>query len=202
LADYAKQKFGWTKLKFEEFITPVMKKVAESKSQKGIESYFKVHSVPKSIEATLSKRVQMAVQKLGGKGKGLEVSDDEAHTTEKTKRTKKSTITKGKKFKDESSELLPILETNEDEMKVQITQDSNEQLNNPNNKIKSRKFVSVNEDVIPQKEQDKANALKSKLRAIEIYRKSKKGLDRTRKVKKVVKKIKDEADLSESSSSS
>ncbi|NP_001153363.1 mutagen-sensitive 201 [Nasonia vitripennis] len=206
LADYAKQKFGWTKLKFEEIINPVMKRLMESKSQMGIASYFKVHSVPKSIEAALSKRVQTAVQKLGGKIDDAEVSDGEASSTStqgKAKRVKKTTGKKGKKSSDESSELPTIAEAANDESKSKATEDTAEQTKDTISiKVKPRKFVVVDEEVIPQRERDKANALKSKLRAIEIFRKSKAGLNRVQKKKKVVKKIKEDAELSESSSSS
>ncbi|OXU18387.1 hypothetical protein TSAR_010302 [Trichomalopsis sarcophagae] len=206
LADYAKQKFGWTKLKFEEIMNPVMKRLMESKSQMGIASYFKVHSVPKSIEAVLSKRVQTAVQKLGGKIDDAEVSDGEASSTitlGKAKRVKKTTGKKGKKSSDESSELPTIAEAGNDESKAKATEDTAEQTKDTISiKVKPRKFVVVDEEVIPQRERDKANALKSKLRAIEIFRKSKAGLNRVQKKKKVVKKIKEDAELSESSSSS
>ncbi|XP_011506583.1 PREDICTED: DNA repair protein complementing XP-G cells [Ceratosolen solmsi marchali] len=198
LADYAKKKFGWTKLKFEEIITPVMKKVAENKSQRGIESYFKVQSVPKSIETTLSKRIQLAVQQLGNKSQNIHTTDE----IEKVKRTTKSSVGKGRKFKEGTKELLPIAEINEDEKTVEISQEVDEQPSQGNNKIQLKKLMNASTDIIPQKEQDKANALKSKLRAIEIFRKSKKGLNRIKKVKKFVKQIKDEAELSESSSSS
>lgn len=179
----------------------------ESKSQKGITSYFKVHSVPKSIEAALSKRVQTAVQKLGGKIDDTEASDGQVPSTstnEKAKRvSRKTTGKKGKKSNDDSSELPTIAEAVNDESNAKVVEETGEQLTGTSSiQVKRRKFVIVDEQVIPQREQDKANALKSKLRAIEIFRKSKAGLNRVQKKKKVVKKIKEDAELSESSSSS
>ena len=212
LSDYAKQKFGWTKLKFDEIMNPVMKKLTEAKSQKEIDSYFKVHTVPKSIEAALSKRVQTAVQKLGSQSQEAAPSDDEVPSTssqEKSKRTRKTTGKRGKKSKDELSQLRAITEANEAEnqsgtgekQEETKTEQAIETLENDSINVKRRKFVTVDEEVIPQREKDKVNALKTKLKAIEIFRKSKKGPGRVKKAKKVFKKISDEADLSESSNS-
>lgn len=229
LADYAKKKFGWTKLKFDEIITPVMKKMEESKRQKGIDAYFKVHTVPKSIEAALSKRVQTAVQKLHGK-QDDEVPNEEATTSTdvngKTKRSRKAPETASKrikKSKEESDELPNITEMadkgkvmNMETQKVEKeehckivnkeddeeTIDEKEEIEDTSIRINLKKFLATSDEVIPQRERDKVNALKSKLKAIEIFRKSKKGLRTAKKAKKVTKKVKEQAELSEDSSSS
>lgn len=67
----------------------------------------------------------------------------------------------------------------------------------PLKSIVERKYTK---EYIPQREKDRECALERKLHAIEIYRKSKKGLDKTRKVKSAARKIKKEAELSESDS--
>lgn len=205
LADYAKQKFGWTKFKFDEIINPVMKKLAETKCQKRIESYFKVRSTSKSIESTLSRRVQTAVQKLGGKGQDADFSDSEVPPATANVKAKKVKNVSGKKRKPTGvlrKELTTISDSNEDETEEKITEEADAKLIDTSIIRKSQKSSVLDEEFIPQREQDKANALKIKLRAIEIFRKSSKGLARVKKTKKIVKKVKDNADLSESSSSS
>lgn len=230
LADYAKKKFGWTKLKFDEIMNPVWKRFTETQNQKVIDSYFKVQYVPKSIETVLSKRVQSAVQKIGNKEQQVNENlvDDEGNVSTSKAKVKKSTrkttrVKRGKKSKDET-ELPVIEEAVEDEIKI----DTIEEIENKNvaeasevkNEIKSesndagicetskesiakrrqKKIIPVVDEIIPQREKDKVNALKTKLKAIEIFRKSNKGLDRVSRRKKVVKKIKEAAELSESSS--
>ncbi|XP_058800041.1 DNA excision repair protein ERCC-5 homolog [Phymastichus coffea] len=224
LADYVKKKFGWTKLKFDEIINPVMQRFTESKSQKGIDAYFKVQTIPKSIESSLSKRVQSAVQRLGGKSQNADSSDDESVAPiqkEKPKRIKKIMATRGKKSKSDTekpsiSTLPPIAEMKEnDDENQSVENDEFIEISESQQAItttRKKKFIDrdareapkkitthINE-TIPQREKDKVNALKSKLKAIEVFRKSK--LSRVKKTKKVTKKIKDEAELSESNSDS
>ncbi|KAF7997288.1 hypothetical protein HCN44_005565 [Aphidius gifuensis] len=177
LGDYTREKFGWTRMKFEETMTPIMKKFEEGKSQKNLLQYFKINNVPKSIEDNLSKRVQKAVEKIG---KSDDVDDDDLASCNDTnnlfKKGKKG-IRKSKK-NDNSDEIIEQV----DEKKLDII----------NKKIKTA-------EIIPQKVHDKQMALKKKLKAIEIFRKSKKGPGKknTRSVKKVITKV---ANLSESSS--
>ncbi|KAJ8680734.1 hypothetical protein QAD02_016521 [Eretmocerus hayati] len=224
LADYVRQKFGWTRLKFDEIMNPVMKRFTEVKSQKDITAYFKVHTVPKSIEAVLSKRVQTALHKMSGKIQDEEVSDGESPAVTakgKAKKPRKAPV-KGKKKSKNNPETSSAPETNEGEGEKSSTQNDdeksktesvdNEEIAEPVSvtspgiagKTRSRKLITLPDPDanIPQRERDKVNALKSKLKAIEIFRKSKKGLGKVTKAKKVVKKIKDDAELSESSDSS
>lgn len=224
LADYVKKKFGWTKLKFDEIMNPVMQRFTESKSQKGIDAYFKIRTIPKSIESTLSKRVQSAVQRLGGKSQDAEDSDNEEAVLtqkEKPKKVRKTATKRGKKSNDDSEEpstsALPIIpESREEDGESQVTATREPQTLEKSELQVSEKSTRKKKPVdraaretpkmitthitqpIPQRERDKLNSLKSKLHAIEVFRKSK--LDRTKKSKKVTKKIKDEAELSESSS--
>ncbi|KAL7304053.1 hypothetical protein TKK_0003517 [Trichogramma kaykai] len=256
LADYVKQKFGWTKLKFEEIMNPVLKKMAEGKSQKGISSYFKVKTVPKSIEAALSKRVQNAVHKLHGK---REESDEEASVSsvkekpkrakktssksqektvesteeisttgvEKPKRVRKTTAKKRKSTKDELDQAEEVVldpeakekyhevedgkvasqSENETTVTVRVKkakldeEDPEKKLQEHMEKIRRRRPLKGEvDDYIPQRERDKANALKVKLKAIEIFRKSKISPSKATLRKRAVRKVKKDAELSESSS--
>ncbi|XP_050306629.1 DNA excision repair protein ERCC-5 [Anthonomus grandis grandis] len=66
LIQYARDKFGWTKLKCEEVLNPVVKKI-EDGHQKTIKDYFKTKFVVHSDEAEkkMSKRVKSAVTNMG-----------------------------------------------------------------------------------------------------------------------------------------
>ncbi|XP_024939553.1 DNA repair protein complementing XP-G cells homolog isoform X2 [Cephus cinctus] len=178
LADYTRQKFGWSRAKFDDIFGPVLKRMHEKKSQKYIDSYFKVKTVPKSIETNLSKRVQKAVNQLGGEAERSDLNEEKKPSKKKkaSGKSKKSTV-----------EITPETNPNADTKKV---------VDNLGESSKN------SQEYIPQREKDKANSLKKKLKAIEVFRKSKKGPGRTKKVKRSSCTIKMEAELSESSSSS
>ncbi|XP_043793028.1 DNA excision repair protein ERCC-5 homolog [Apis laboriosa] len=180
LGDYAKQKFGWDKDKYNKIITPVLNRLKEKQIQNKIDAYFKLQTIPKSIEINLSQRVQKAVEKLNNDN----IKDFKRIENLQSLKKQKSSNENQKKRK---------------ELK-------NEQTLTGSAKPKIFSVPSFNEknvdEYIPQREHDKANALKNKLHAIEVLRKSKQGLYKTKKIKRCVRKIKKEAELSESDSSS
>ncbi|OAD58361.1 hypothetical protein WN48_11323 [Eufriesea mexicana] len=181
LADYAKQKFGWDKNKCDKIMEPVLKRLEEKQVQNKIDAYFKLQTIPKSIEMNLSKRVRKAVQRLNNE----DVEDSaRVENVQESIKKKKYSIENRKKKKE-----LKNKETSTDHTKSKVLA-----VTAPNEK-------NVNE-YIPQRENDKANALKNKLHAIEVLRKSKRGLYKTKKVKRCVRKVKIEAELSESDSGS
>ncbi|XP_043255001.1 DNA excision repair protein ERCC-5 [Colletes gigas] len=188
LSDYTKRKFGWTKEKFEKIMSPLLKRLEEKESQKLISAYFKAQTVPKSIQVNLSKRIQKAVEKL--KNPNAEEESENTDSMEREiKKMKYKPATKSrrkkKKKKTESISKSNLADSpKSDVINVTVTSD---------------KYV---QEIIPQREKDKAAALKKKLNAIEVFRKSKQGLNKTKKVKRCIRKVKKEAGLSESDSSS
>ncbi|XP_076657334.1 rad2 superfamily protein mus201 [Halictus rubicundus] len=193
LSNYAKQKFGWTKEKFNEIMTPILKRLEEKQDQKFIDTYFRLQSaVPKSIDVNLSKRVQKAVQRLNNPNMEDATEDVESVRSKEITRQplrKKRTIssTEARKKKKESVDTRETTDLKAAESEVF------------NASVDNKKSLK---DYIPQREKDKAEALKKKLHAIEVVRRSKQGLYKTKKVKRCVRKVKEEAGLSESDSSS
>ena len=183
LYDYTKRKFAWDKNKFNAIMTPVLKRLEEKKTQKLIDMYFKLQTVPQSIEMTLSKRVQKAVQKLNNAE-----NPENPEKPETTEDTRQEAPKRKLKALNESRKKKRSEPCDDDSNKPEI---SHVAVNNDKNV----------EEYIPQREKDKANALKKKLHAIEVLRKSKQGLYKTKKVKRCVRKVKKEAELSESDSS-
>ncbi|XP_076762317.1 rad2 superfamily protein mus201 [Xylocopa sonorina] len=183
LADYTKKKFGWDKNKYNEIMIPVLKRLEEKQIQSKISTYFKLQTVPKSIEVNLSKRVQKALQQLN---KPTEDSTEEDSTCIESVR---QTTKKGKSSIAQRKEKR---------------KPNNEQTQTDHSKPKILNVASLAEkntkEYIPQREKDKLNTLKNKLHAIEVLRKSKQGLYKTKKVKRCVRKVKQEAELSESDS--
>ncbi|CAL7949447.1 unnamed protein product [Xylocopa violacea] len=181
LADYTKQKFGWDKNKYNEIMMPVLKRLEEKQIQSKINTYFKLQTVPKSIEVNLSKRVQKALQQLNKPNEEDRTHEESVRQT--MKKGKSSVAQRKEKRKPNNEQILT------DHSKPKILNVSS--------------FAEKNtEEYIPQREKDKLNTLKNKLHAIEVLRKSKQGLYKTKKVKRCVRKVKQEAELSESDSDS
>ncbi|CAK9809124.1 DNA excision repair protein ERCC-5 [Anthophora plagiata] len=181
LSNYAKEKFGWDKDKFNKIMEPVLKRLEEKKTQSKIDAYFKLQHLPQSIEMSLSKRVQKAVQRL---------NNENVEESVCVKNVRK--VTKRKKCSDGNNK-------KESELRIEEPAIDSVEPKVSNVSACSDKFV---EEYIPQREKDKANALRKKLHAIEVLRKSKRGLCKTRKVARCVRKVRKEAELSESDSSS
>lgn len=123
LVEYAKSKLGWTRLKTEEIMAPVIKRLNEKK-QSTIKDYFKSQVTKKFFEKNkMSKRVQKAVGKMGG-------AEDEVEE-EKTKKTRKrkAPAKKGKEKKTTAE--------NKDDDVVLILSDDDQNDVSPPKKIQS-----------------------------------------------------------------
>lgn len=187
LTDYAMKKFGWSKDKFEKIIKPVLKRMEESKQLKTLEAYFKTTTIPKSIEMKLSKRIKKAVEKLNNED--IESNTNESNLEENTKGSISKRVRKSRNKKESNCEDLSLIESNNITEEVLLP------------KVSIIKTEKSTEEYIPQREKTKANALKKKLHAIEVLRKSKFGLSKTKKTKRNIRKTVKEAKLSESSDS-
>lgn len=186
LCDYTRQKFGWTKGKFDDTMIPVLKRMEERRNQKLLDMYFKTKISPRSIEPTLSKRVQKALCRLNS----VDMDEENVDGKSQPKRSKNSDAVQ--KLNEENAVDLEI-STHETKPLPKI----NATVSKP---VKSVVQTKYTKEYIPQREKDKECALERKLHAIEIFRKSKRGLGKTRKVKSAVRKVKKQAELSESDS--
>ncbi|KAL6256571.1 hypothetical protein P5V15_012680 [Pogonomyrmex californicus] len=189
LCDYTRQKFGWTKGKFDDMMIPVLRRMEENGSQKLLELYFKAKMSPRSIEPILSKRVQKALRRLNNDDVHIDANIDGPKPQSK-KRKNDDTVQKLSERKN-----LVQLETStrESEPPVEINTIFE-------NFVKYTVQGKHTKEYISQREKDKECALKRKLHAIEVFRKSKQGLGKTRKIKYKIRKIKKQAELSESDS--
>lgn len=170
----------------------------EKKNQKLLDTYFKTETSPRSIEPSLSKRVQKAVRKLNNDDVDEGNVNGEPQT-KKTRKNKKSNIhdgnanQKSEKGKNADESNVPIHQTKSSSPAIETNV-------TPDKPIKSDIKNECAREYIPQREKDRACALEKKLHAIEVFRKSKQGLGKTRKIKRTTRKIKAEAKLSESDS--
>lgn len=186
LQDYTREKFGWSRLKFEETMAPVMKRLLDNKSQKNIMAYFKVSTVPKSIEEKLSKRVQKAVRKIGAQ------DVDDADPVEEADQPNEEQGVKKRRTYKKKTKIPELL----DPTKGSVDAETKEE------RIKRIKEQEKMQEVIPQREKDKAEALEKKLKAIEVFRKSRAGPGNSgKKSSRRKRTIKKDAELSESGDS-
>jgi len=188
LCDYTRQKFGWTKGKFDDTMIPVLRRMKENKNQKLLDMYFKAKTSPHSIEPNLSKRVQKALRSLNSDDVDTDGNVDDKLRLKKSK--KDDAIQKSSKEKNSELELTEFEVPTHKTIEISTI---------PERPIKTVK-KEYTKEYIPQREKNKACALERKLHAIEIFRKSKQGLDKSRKVKCKIRKVKKQAELSESDS--
>ncbi|XP_068621435.1 DNA excision repair protein ERCC-5 homolog [Battus philenor] len=201
LRDYAKTKFGWSQNKLDEIIKPVLSRLINSKTQMSIQDYFKKKIEFQSLEDQMSKRVKAAVQRMDP-NKAAETNTVEENQPKTRKRKAIKGKTTNKDPENLSSEILSEPSTSKKKKDLDsighITKvvDANESSNKAFDVIipKTDRF----QELIPQREKDKQNILQNKLKAIEIFRKSK--IDKNvKRPKRRVNKPKEHADLSESS---
>lgn len=191
LCDYTRQKFGWTKGKFDDTMIPVLRRMEENKNQKLLDMYFKAS--PRSIEPNLSKRVQKALRRLNGDDLNTDDNvDGNVDGKPRLKKIKKSDVAR------KSSEEKNSVTENETPIRESTPPIKTNAL--PKKPVKTVIEMKSTREYIPQREKDRACALEKKLHAIEVFRKSKQGLGKTRKMKCKVRKVKEQAELSESDS--
>ncbi|KAJ0182074.1 hypothetical protein K1T71_002796 [Dendrolimus kikuchii] len=196
LRDYTKTKFGWSQNKLDEIIKPVLKRLAERKTQKTVHDYFQRKIKFQALDEQMSKRVKAAVQKMGPEAI---IEDPNNITEEKTKKPTRKRKTKKQDVIDNDTEAGPSkIKKDEDVLKELgvkvVTQVAGSSIIN----IEIPKTDRCQE-IIPQREKDKQCMLENKLKAIELFRKTR--IDRKKKtVKRKVILPKEKAELSESDS--
>ncbi|CRL01499.1 CLUMA_CG014500, isoform A [Clunio marinus] len=197
LVEFSKAKLGWTRMKTEELLGPVMKRLNEKK-QSTIKDYFKSQLTKKFFdENKLSKRVQKAVGKMSG------VVDDVKE--EKPKKNRKRKVTEVEKKETDKLVLIssddelepptikkssPVPSTSEagtskiipkaqKPKKVTRKRKQNEQ--NPVEDVEESSTmkkrppkIPETKQIIPQREKDKEEQEKAKKKAIEIFKSTKK----------------------------
>ncbi|CAH2067355.1 unnamed protein product, partial [Iphiclides podalirius] len=198
LRDYAKQKFGWSQNKLDEIIKPVLGRLTERKTQKSLQEYFKKKIEFQSLEEQMSKRVKAAVQKMGPENTTeiREVQDTKPKLKSKRKANKVKEL---EEFSDSQSIAQPSTSKKRKDINSQLVTKTVKVCDGGGKEFeiiipKTDRY----QEVIPQREKDKQDILQKKMKAIEIFRKSK--IDKkTKRTKRSVKVPKENADLSESS---
>lgn len=171
IREFAKRNFGWTKTKTDETLLPVLKKLDEKKSQQSIKNYFQKESTVSNKELAVSKRVKNAINKMSGTYK----SDDENEFKAKKPRKGKLLRKKDKNI-DEACTSSSSSATGM-EISSKINAASTQSLSKsdePKSNVKNKSVRIPNtKQKIPQREKSEEQSLNNKLKAIEMFKKSK-----------------------------
>lgn len=209
LRDFTRIKFGWSQSKTDETLKPVMKSLEEKKRQQSVRAFFRTEIKRTAAEDNMSKRVKMAVERMGNENFECEV--EQGPSQSKKPRKAKETGFKGIRSKIAKKVVVEstLIEDNKSEVtiisedivpKVEVAPEKKD-LSTKNRKRRAKPFIPERyQEVIPQRESDKTAIVNTKLKAIELFRTSQKGPGFIKKRKKTVRKPKADAELSESSS--
>ncbi|KAI5640699.1 XPG i-region domain-containing protein [Phthorimaea operculella] len=200
LRDYARAKFGWSQNKLDEIIKPVIKRLVDRKTQRSVQDYFKRKVEFQSLEEQMSKRVKAAVQRMGPDGSIIEEEvPTEKATKPPRKRKLKASITETESTAGPSKSMKI---KNDDEANVRRSQGVTVLSQLQDGKSSAEITIPKTDryqEIIPQREKDKQGLLQNKMKAIEIFRKTK--MDKKKKpIKRRANLPKDKAELSESDS--
>lgn len=206
MRDYTKAKFGWSQNKLDEIIKPVIKRIVDRKSQRSVQDYFKRKIDFHNLEDQMSKRVKAAVQKMGPEKPIQENTYDKDAPDNESKPGRKRKVTKNAVERRDTEIPGPsnykVKKTAED---IVLNEHSVKVISQFKHDGKSDIEIIIPksdrvQEIIPQREKEKHNLLQNKLKAIEVFRKTK--IDRPRKpTKRKVNLPKEKAELSENSDS-
>ncbi|XP_063932075.1 DNA excision repair protein ERCC-5 homolog [Zophobas morio] len=212
LVDFAKQKFGWTKIKSEEILAPILRRLEDNRVQKSITEYFKYEvkaSESGVAEKLMSKRVKTAINRIAKGPDFEEEKEEKKRVTRKKKgesseepKTKRKKQVKKKEPEDEDIKILKETEERSQKRVEEIQKEVCKEVEGQKEKKINLQRLLHKKEVIPQRQKDKSDILKNKMKAIEAFRKSKQGPGYVKKRGKVRKDPqKDASYLSEGSSS-
>lgn len=149
---YAREKFGWTKMKTEDILNPVMKKLEDACKQKTIRDFFATkHKIEIDLtEGKVSKRVKMAIERMG-KSKE-ELSKEEQKSKKKKTDKEKSGNSRKRAIKKDSA-------TQKETKQKSDTQGNRKQ----KEKSKSRKGKNIDDKLELQEEVEKQKEISESL---------------------------------------
>ncbi|XP_055371808.1 uncharacterized protein LOC129605856 [Condylostylus longicornis] len=187
---FARKYFGWTPVKTDETLRPVLKRLEQKKSQTTIKNFFNVkHSVYKK-EVKYSKRVEKAVKAMvrnNSSGEDELVKKIESKKTQKSKKDKDSGInsskcTSNRKRKTKNGANM-IVQPDEPSTAEQAFDGS------PEKKIKTTETDDIKKhcipqakEVIPQRENDISEMNKRKEVASALFKRSRAAAKKSNKV--------------------
>ncbi|SPP86244.1 DNA repair protein complementing XP-G cells homolog [Drosophila guanche] len=170
IREFTRKSFGWTTSKTDDILLPVIKKINEKKIQGSIRNYFTAKSALRVQQPQVSKRVQLAIDKMSG--------NIDAETPEKpkkvvrTRRAKKAATTANEPA-DVKAETKPA-RPKRGKRKASTTDTTEEQPSTSQPMTKPGKCPRIPDttEIIPQRERDMEQMRLNKAKAAEVLKKS------------------------------
>ena len=176
IREFAKQTFGWTYSKTNDILLPVMKKIDEKKSQQSIKNYFEKTGTTLSVDLHLlgvSKRVQKAVKTMSKDYDPNQESEEKPKEKKKRAALKKPNLSLSTKKNNKKTKVdKKVHDKTEEEVVIEEASTSSSSLEIKNAAAKAPRIPDF-KPPIPQREKDKDDQEKYKIKAIELFKKTK-----------------------------
>ncbi|XP_022234861.2 DNA repair protein complementing XP-G cells homolog [Drosophila obscura] len=172
IREFARKSFGWTTSKTDDILQPVIKKINEKKIQGSILNYFTAKSALRVQQPQVSKRVQLAIDKMSGK--------IDAETPEKPKKVVRTRRAKKAAATDEPADVVEAeaeakpARPKRGKRKASTAETPEEQPSTSQAVPKPGKCPRIPDttEIIPQRERDLEQMRLNKARAAEVLKKA------------------------------
>ncbi|KAH8324109.1 hypothetical protein KR074_000052 [Drosophila pseudoananassae] len=175
IREFTRKSFGWTASKTDDILMPVIKKINEKKVQGSIRNYFTAKSALRVQQPQVSKRVQLAIDKMSGK-----IDEETPEKPKKVTRTRRSKVPPKGDGDDAATEAKAS--TSKRGKRKAPAATVNKELNSeePSTSQSAPRpekcpRIPNTKEVIPQREKDLEQMRLNKAKAAEILKKSAKG---------------------------
>ncbi|KAH8266631.1 hypothetical protein KR018_004162 [Drosophila ironensis] len=173
IREFTRKSFGWTTSKTDDILMPVMKKINDKKVQGSIRNYFTAKNALRVQQPQVSKRVQLAIDKMSGK--------IDAETPEKPKKVVRARRVKAAPPADGGDDEAPSSRPKRGKRKAGSATETqalnSEEPSTSQSTSKPEKCARIpnTQEVIPQRERDLEQMRLNKEKAADILKKSAKG---------------------------
>ncbi|XP_070068971.1 DNA excision repair protein ERCC-5 homolog [Drosophila takahashii] len=169
IREFTRKSFGWTTSKTDDILMPVMKKINEKKIQGSIRNYFTAKSALRVQQPQVSKRVQLAIDKMSGK---IDDTPEKPKKVTRAKRAKAAPVA-GDNVEGEPATSRPKRGKRKSPTESEVAdaeQPSTSQF--ATSKPEKCPRIPNTVEVIPQREKDLEQMRLNKAKAAEILKKS------------------------------
>ncbi|KAH8335238.1 hypothetical protein KR067_011247 [Drosophila pandora] len=175
IREFTRKSFGWTASKTDDILMPVIKKINDKKVQGSIRNYFTSKSALRVQQPQVSKRVQLAIDKMSGK-----IDEETPEKPKKVTRTRRAKAAPAPIDDDEAMEAQPSTSKRGKRKAPAATVNKEPNLEEPSTSQSAPKpekcpRIPNTKEVIPQREKDLEQMRLNKAKAAEILKKSAKG---------------------------
>ncbi|KAH8353421.1 hypothetical protein KR084_010831 [Drosophila pseudotakahashii] len=168
IREFTRKSFGWTTSKTDDILMPVMKKINDKKIQGSIRNYFTAKSALRVQQPQVSKRVQLAIDKMSGK---IDDTPEKPKKVTRAKRTKAAPVA-GDNVEGEPATSRPKRGKRKAPAESEVADTEQPSTSQSAPKPEKCPRIPNTVEVIPQREKDLEQMRLNKAKAAEILKKS------------------------------